>query len=135
MWSDGKTWMDLRYSLDHICNGEHWEDVNHQPQLKNFVHKHTRQYTGRNDFNGVELYQGDIVSIIFKANRWVESVAEIKFEDYKINFWNDNEIVQAWHEPNPWYHSAICLPWPGCHFEGLEIKVIGNIYEHKELIK
>ena len=93
------------------------------------------QYTGRWDNKGVEMYEGYIVSIIFKANRWVESVAEIKFQNHEIVFWNDNEIVQAWHEPNPWYKSARQISWPDCQFEFLEIKVIGNIYENKELIK
>ncbi len=59
MWSDGKRWMELRYTLDQMENGEHFEDLADMPMLKKFVLKHRRQYTYVSDSYGVEVYEGD----------------------------------------------------------------------------
>jgi hypothetical protein len=61
MWTDGKTWMDLRYTLAEMENGDHWEAMSDMPILRKFVLKHRRQFTGLQDSKGVDIYEGDEV--------------------------------------------------------------------------
>ncbi len=116
MWSDGKTWMDLRYTFDEMCNGKHWDDFSDQPMLKKFVHKHTRQYTGLKDQNGVEIYIGDI--------------CEFENEDRFIVCMEDWLEVYA-----DWIGEPECEDQTRDLYRIGRSKVIGNIYENKELIK
>ena len=114
MWSDGKTWMDLRYTLDEMCNGKHWDDLSDQPMLKKFVHKHTRQYTGLKDQNGVEIYEGDVV----EHRSDLSSASEVKY------------FEGAFIAGSPVTSNALI------NFNcANNVSVIGNIYENKELLK
>ncbi|MFT5760518.1 MAG: putative phage protein (TIGR01671 family) [Alteromonadaceae bacterium] len=131
MWSDGKSWMDLRYTLDEMCNNKHWGDLSDLPMLKKFVHKHTRQYTGLKDKNGVEIYEGDVVKV------WHEDYPEL-FEIGKV-WWFDcyypafdiytpnKKTGTGFESYSDEFNSFSC---PDFCFE-----VIGNIYENKELME
>ena len=69
------------------------------------------QFTGLEDKNGVEIYEGDIL-----INRHEEDTGEVVFEDGSF-FWETETFTQLLGEIND------------------EIEVIGNIYENHELIK
>jgi uncharacterized phage protein (TIGR01671 family) len=77
------------------------------------------QYTGLKDKSGVEIYEGDIVESDQQENMVVEyGLQEVDaFEGYGWNLWTFMENVNA---------------------DGIRLqrtyKVIGNIYENKELI-
>jgi uncharacterized phage protein (TIGR01671 family) len=78
------------------------------------------QYTGLKDKSGVEIYEGDIVESDQQENMVVEyGLQEVDaFEGYGWNLWSFMENVNA---------------------DGIRLqrtyKVIGNIYENKELIE
>jgi len=76
---------------------------------------HFMQYTGLEDKNGVEIYEGDIARYRQYSNT---IVGEIKYRDKFASFMIYNE-----HFPN----TNMRL--------NMDIEVIGNIYENPELLK
>lgn len=70
------------------------------------------QYTGLQDCDGADIYEGDI----FKTTRYI-SVAVVEWENNGrfLGFTEERKIVYVGREP--------------------KVKVIGNIYENPELLK
>lgn len=76
------------------------------------------EYTGLQDKNGREIYEGDIVY----AQGWHPTHYEIRFIEGGFCGWRDDLRFPT--DINIWFDSL------GCHIE-----VIGNIYENPELLK
>jgi uncharacterized phage protein (TIGR01671 family) len=118
MWTDGKSWMDLRYTLDQMCNGEHWDAMSDQPLLKKFAHQETRQFTGLQDNNGVEIYEGDLLG----SSNFIWQVK-----------WQDNGGFVGVIKGNPTYSVHVVIRKR--KMAGCPIEVIGNIHATPELIE
>jgi uncharacterized phage protein (TIGR01671 family) len=73
------------------------------------------QFTGLTDINGVEIYEGDIVSVAGHGN------CEVKITSYLGVVYVDTDGYEATH-----YDCADELDYP---------TVIGNIYQNPELLK
>lgn len=81
------------------------------------------QYIGVNDINNVEIYEGDIVEMS-KENSDFKEIGVVKFDENKASFLlitQDNDYEY--------------LGYDFSYYDRIFYKVIGNIYEHKDLLK
>lgn len=139
-------WLDLEGRLTSV------QYPNHEISEDNFI---IQQYTGVEDIDGKELYEGDIVGLDFGYNKdWIyENLFEIIFEQgafclktIKLSKPQGNGVGGGLHtfthtvfivghddELNPIYRYELPLPQPIYNYR--VCKYLGNIFENKELLE
>ena len=118
--------------------------------------KHSQQFSGLKDKNGVEIYEGDIVSVIVYRGRWYEykninhSKGNNEFRLNGVVYWEDKYNI-GWRIREANKENRIKLENP-TGFERIrqhvhfptefndrmtleKLEVIGNIYENGDLLK
>lgn len=96
------------------------------------------QYTGLKDKNGKEIYEGDILSLDDVGEEGYEYMEAFDFTNIAVVVWNEGrfELDKFAESDNSMVYDQMCSV---CHEEFivnfLNSKVIGNIYENKELLK
>jgi len=109
--------------------------VNHIFRDKKFIFL---QYTGLKDIKGVKIFEGDIVRID-NTNEYTKKVTE----QLCVIEWKDGQFIQKGTTPYWKYKNFPNDFWKDVEFtqDSLNhlycktIEVIGNIYEHKDLLK
>ena len=102
------------------------------------------QYTGEKDKNGKEIYEGDIIRILYSGwgskhlgtkkqqamslEKYKKSISDIGF----IEFYQDRYVINFGNCKDGYPDKVRCSIFEGDHGEK---KVIGNIYENKDLLK
>lgn len=81
------------------------------------------QYIGLKDMNNIEIYEGDIVEIS-KEKSYLNDTAVVKFDKYSSSF------VLVVQDDDCGY-----LSYDFLYCDRILYKVIGNIYENKELLE
>lgn len=79
------------------------------------------QFTGLQDKNGTDIYEGDVVKIA-----WSGRICQVVFHKYTAGF--DLDYIS---DPDP---GKICCGWGPAKWKH-HVEVIGNIYENPELLK
>lgn len=101
-------------------NEDLWLKINEtQIMGANLFEVELMQYTGLKDKNGTEIYEGDIVEVIFDGKlRIFQVVFDLSELDFKAT--NGTE-----HYGNNFEYLTCCD----------EVRIIGNIFENPELLK
>ena len=81
---------------------------------------HTMQFTGLLDKNGVEIYEGDILGVRSVGGEVFVEVGVVKFDD--------GDTMAYWVDIDEMGYTL-------CRTDKDDYEVIGNIYEHAELLE
>jgi len=131
--NDYKERMSMPFTLsDDWVNFEN--DVVLMPMLRDIDRNnnnkkrfHIMQYTGFKDRNGIEIYDGDIIT--FHSDDDLEDYGE---EYWEVKFQNSTPV--AWYSENEYRYLDRGIDSFSCEIpKDWKINVVGNIYENKEL--
>ena len=86
------------------------------------------QYTGLEDANGKEIYEGDIIKVSDETGSLFVSVVKYFYYDDYPAFDLDPQYI-----PTNWYFEANILST--LKDDGTEIKVVGNVHANPELLE
>lgn len=117
MWTNYKSYDGILYFMDK--NTGVWFGK-YNKRYKDFD---LMQYIGMKDMNNVEIYENDIVEI-FKEKSYLNDTAVVKFDKYSSSF------VLVVQDDDCGY-----LSYDFAYYDKTKYKVIGNIYENKELLE
>jgi uncharacterized phage protein (TIGR01671 family) len=109
-----------------------WAVVYYDPErghvVQEMAHLQLMQYTGLHDRNGVEIYEGDILHYVAPPEHDDGSGG---IETYEV-VWKDFGFTARWlqarWERAQWIENAL-------HGAAEDMEVIGNVYEHPELLE
>ena len=90
-----------------------------------------QQYLGRKDVDGKDIYDGDLVELHTAANDHVVGVKENHYGLYQI-YWDQKYKLKE-IKPN-WFLKVIDNDYNDCGNFNI-MKVVGNVFENKELLK
>lgn len=120
-----ETYFSKIFTLDDIEHGDHFSVLSDNPLYSEYRLLHRLLSTGRNDKNGKEIFEGDIVKYKYFWHVYSDDKPEIKVNE--VTFSPDRGFFP--------------IPFKGAteSFDGTlevsEVEIIGNIYENKELLK
>ena len=119
-WNEVEGFLDTAWSIDFehrlVCHRAH-----NQSDLDDCV---LMQYTGLQDKNGREIYEGDIIAL--EVIKGVKIKVPVKFENGSFNI---HEI------PGGYGFSDTAYPLGKLFLRDFGIEAIGNIYENPELLE
>ena len=119
MWSNYKSYDGTLYFMDK--NLGCWYGSYHE-RYKDFD---LMQYTGIKDINNVEIFEGDIVEV-YKERINFKDTTIVKFDENRASF-----VLVSQDNDNGYLSYDISY----YNYNEVYYKVIGNIYENKDLLK
>lgn len=134
--------MDMENILEDMeeCTCTFNESVNHcecEPEFENSKITGKRQFTGLKDKNGKEIFEGDIVSIIYDTRpeedddsmnqKPIPAIGVVEWDDYSTGYIIRTKSPMSVRKDGTVMTSII-------HGDNGEREVIGNIYENPEFI-
>lgn len=78
------------------------------------------QFTGLNDKNGKEIYEGDILQAFYGKKNTLFTITKVYFNEK--GYWDSKNISEK-------------APFKVCYLGFCKCELIGNIYENPELLK
>lgn len=97
------------------------------------------QYVGKKACQGIEIYEGDIVKVLYNQNsenyagnnfNHTEHICIVEFSDYSSGF-----VLRNITEKYKGKHNFTTIKFDHRRLYGDRIQVIGNIYSNPELLK
>lgn len=141
-YTDGKEWIVEDFTLDEMMNGEPFDYLSDSPLFRDYKLVDRVQFTGLKDANGIEIYEGDILGFdwVYQDGKefsmgltgfvqWNRGKFLVRHGYTQFDVADINQVTfeRTWREQ---YRQGV----PDEYFKLMEIKVIGNIHENKELL-